>query len=77
MPIYEYRCLKCDSITERLVQLSERMNQKCDKCLEIMSQLVSKPNVRFVGTGFYENDYKEVQHGQDTQSTNDTEEVLG
>jgi len=32
MPIYEYRCKKCDNNFEKLVSLSSKDKIKCPKC---------------------------------------------
>jgi len=60
MPRYEYKCSKCDKITEYVLSIEDR-NRKliCPFCEGILGKKVSMPSSpKFTGTGFYETDYK-------------------
>ena len=57
MPIYEYNCEKCgkfelrQSINEEPLKIHTTCGSKVEK-------LFSVPQLNFVGSGFYVNDYK-------------------
>ena len=46
MPLYEYQCKKCHSLTERIQKFSDPLEQ-----------LISAAAVRFKGSGWYVTDY--------------------
>lgn len=57
MPIFEYLC--CDCAEEFEVVVSGKEPEKCPYCNGEIKKLVSLPSKpKFVGPGFYENDYK-------------------
>ena len=60
MPIYVYKCTKCDVVKETLVRrrISHGEVISCEKCGTIMQQQLTAPNVQFKGTGFYATDFK-------------------
>lgn len=39
MPFYDFKCKKCEKITERRCLITDRGNQKCDKCDELLEQI--------------------------------------
>ncbi len=59
MPIYEYECAKCGHEFEALQKISEGPLRKCPKCGALrLKRLVSAPQFRLKGTGWYETDFK-------------------
>ena len=66
MPLYEYKCKDCGSLTEIQHGMSEIPKEKnCLSCnspdtFKIIS-VTSRPQFR--GTGFYETDYKSKEKG--------------
>lgn len=59
MPIYEYKCPKCDTSIDIKRDVDDRDKvAKCPKCKKPMERQISAPGLRFIGSGFYENDYK-------------------
>lgn len=63
MPIYEYLCDKeeggCGERVEEIQKFSDKPLKKCPKCSKnVLRRLFGNPNFMFVGTGFYETDYK-------------------
>ena len=63
MPIYEYRCKSCGYEFSDKQTVDDRYKPKEEACPEcnISGQVILRlgtPAVRFVGSGFYENDYK-------------------
>lgn len=59
MPIYEYACQKCGHQFEALQKVSEGPLRKCPECGELrLKRLISAPQFRLKGTGWYETDFK-------------------
>ena len=59
MPIYEYQCQKCGHEFEALQKVSDGALQKCpDMRRAPLKRLVSAPQFRLKGTGWYETDFK-------------------
>ncbi len=57
MPLYEYQCKKCHSLTERIQKFSDPPLTVCPHCGGEMEQLLSAPAVQFKGSGWYVTDY--------------------
>jgi putative FmdB family regulatory protein len=58
MPIFDFKCKECSEQKERLVK-SGTETVECPSCGGRMEKQLSAPNVKFVGSGFYETDYKQ------------------
>lgn len=59
MPIYEYECAKCGHAFEALQKVTEGALRKCPACGALrLRRLVSAPQFRLKGTGWYETDFK-------------------
>ena len=59
MPIYEYRCSACGHYLEALQKMSEGPLRKCPECGKSqLKRLVSAPQFRLKGSGWYETDFK-------------------
>jgi putative FmdB family regulatory protein len=59
MPIYEYRCAACGHHLEALQKMSEAPLRKCPDCGKSqLRRLVSAPQFRLKGSGWYETDFK-------------------
>ena len=59
MPIYEYRCGACGHHLEALQKMSEAPLRKCPDCGKSqLRRLVSAPQFRLKGSGWYETDFK-------------------
>lgn len=59
MPIYEYRCAACGHVLEALQKMSEAPMRKCPECGKSqLKRLVSAPQFRLKGSGWYETDFK-------------------
>lgn len=59
MPIYEFKCDKCDILTETNIPgWKEGQGPDCHKCNEKMRKLISMPAISLKGSGFYKTDYK-------------------
>lgn len=57
MPLYEYQCRKCHSLTERIQKFSDPPLAICPHCGGELEQLISAPAVQFKGSGWYVTDY--------------------
>ncbi len=59
MPIYEYKCQECDHYFEALQRIGEKLLTDCHHCnAKKLKRLVSAPNFRLKGKGWYETDFK-------------------
>jgi putative FmdB family regulatory protein len=59
MPIYEYRCSACGHHLEALQKMSDAPLRKCPDCGKSqLRRLVSAPQFRLKGSGWYETDFK-------------------
>ena len=58
MPIYEYRCKKCDSTFEVLLNASDKEPAKCDECgSKRIGRIMSQTSFVLKGSGWYKTDY--------------------
>jgi putative FmdB family regulatory protein len=59
MPIYEYRCAACGHPLEVLQKMTDAPLRKCPSCGKAqLKRLVSAPQFRLKGSGWYETDFK-------------------
>ena len=59
MPIYEYRCDACGHYLDALQKIADAPLRDCPSCGEsTLRRLVSAPNFRLKGSGWYETDFK-------------------
>ena len=60
MPIYEYQCDSCGHVFDALQKMSDDPLTLCPNCgAETLRKLVSAPNFRLKGAGWYETDFKD------------------
>jgi len=57
VPLYEYQCKKCHSLSERIQKFSDPPLEICPHCGGELEQLLSAPAVQFKGSGWYVTDY--------------------
>jgi putative FmdB family regulatory protein len=62
VPIYEYRCRKCDEVTERIEGFHDDPLKKCPSCAGKVERLVSAGAFILKGTGWYATDYANKSH---------------
>ena len=59
MPIYEYKCSKCEHQFEVIQRFSDNPVESCPECnKKPVQKLVSAPSFRLKGRGWYETDFK-------------------
>jgi putative FmdB family regulatory protein len=59
MPIYEYACDNCGHVFDALQKMSDDPLTDCPACGEPrLKKLLSAPNFRLKGGGWYETDFK-------------------
>jgi putative FmdB family regulatory protein len=60
MPIYEYECKACGHVFDVLQKMSDSPLTDCPDCNEPeLKKLLSAPNFRLKGGGWYETDFKD------------------
>jgi len=60
MPIYEYQCKACEHVFDVLQKMSDDPLTYCPECGEPqLRKLLSAPNFRLKGGGWYETDFKD------------------
>ena len=57
MPIYEYRCKKCNNQIEVFQKLNDKPPTRCKKCGGRLEKMVSSSAIQFKGEGWYVTDY--------------------
>ena len=57
MPIYEYRCLSCESHFEKMQKISDEPLNVCEKCGGALEKQWSLSGFQFKGAGWYVTDY--------------------
>lgn len=69
MPIYEYKCDRCEHQLEILQKISDEPAKTCPECgVESLRKLVSAAAFKLKGTGWYETDFKDKKPKQETNS---------
>ena len=59
MPIYEYKCSKCEHQCDIIQRFSDNPLESCTECGQTsIKKLVSAPSFRLKGGGWYETDFK-------------------
>jgi putative FmdB family regulatory protein len=57
MPIYEFRCKKCNKQIEVFQKLSDKPPTRCQKCGGRLEKQFSRTAAHFKGEGWYVTDY--------------------
>ena len=59
MPIYEYQCDDCNHVLDALQKVNDKPLVDCPECgKNTLRRLISAPNFRLKGEGWYETDFK-------------------
>lgn len=77
MPLYEYKCLKCGRLTEKIEAVSGPHLKKCPHCGGKVESVISAPAIQFKGSGWYVTDYagKSADGGSKEVKANDGKEA--
>ncbi len=75
MPLYEYKCNKCEHLFERIQKFSDPPLTVCPKCGGDVEQLISPPAIQFKGSGWYVTDYAKKSGTSAPSSANGKSEV--
>ncbi len=65
MPLYEYRCLKCDRHTDKIENMNGPHLKKCPHCGGKVESVITAPAIQFKGSGWYVTDYGRKTSGGD------------
>lgn len=57
MPLYEYKCLKCHRLTEKIEPVNGPHLKKCPYCGGKVEPQISASAIQFKGSGWYVTDY--------------------
>jgi putative FmdB family regulatory protein len=57
VPLYEYKCTKCNRRTEKIEPVNGPHLKKCPHCGGKVESLISAPAIQFKGSGWYVTDY--------------------
>jgi putative FmdB family regulatory protein len=57
VPLYEYKCLKCDRHTEKIEPVAGPHLKKCPHCGGRVESVITAPAIKFKGSGWYVTDY--------------------
>ena len=60
MPIYEYKCEKCNKIFEIFQKVNDKPLKKCD-CGSKVVRIFHPPGIVFKGSGFYSTDNRKKE----------------
>ena len=69
MPLYEYRCLKCDRHTDKIEKMNGPHLKKCPHCGGKVEPVITAPAIQFKGSGWYVNDYGKKTAGGDSDKS--------
>lgn len=69
MPIYEYRCMKCNNEFEAMQKFSDAPLSKCPTCGGKAKRLISRSSFQLKGSGWYLTDYAKKGSPGDTKES--------
>ncbi len=75
MPIYEYKCLECDSHFEKIQKSSDEPLTVCEKCSGKLEKQWSLSGFQFKGEGWYVTDYAKDKNGKSAEKAEKTSET--
>ncbi len=68
MPIYEYQCEKCGTVTDIKHGFKETTSEACPKCGGTLKRLFNAAGIVFKGSGFYVNDSRKPSSGGESKA---------
>ncbi len=57
MPLYEYKCKKCNRIFEYIQKFTDKPKEVCENCGGELRKILSQSAIKFKGSGWYVTDY--------------------
>jgi putative FmdB family regulatory protein len=72
MPLYEYRCARCDSVFEVIQKFSDTPLTTHEGCGGSVERLISAPGLQFKGSGWYITDYARNSGGPEKAKSEDS-----
>ena len=75
MPLYEYRCLKCNRHTEKIENVKGPHLKKCPHCGGKVESVLTAPAIQFKGSGWYVTDYANKSTGGDSNKPEKAEKA--
>jgi putative FmdB family regulatory protein len=73
LPLYEYRCLKCERHTDKIENMNGPHLKKCPHCGGKVESVITAPSIQFKGTGWYVTDYGRKTTGGDSSKADKSE----
>ncbi|MBF0457784.1 MAG: zinc ribbon domain-containing protein [Nitrospirae bacterium] len=69
MPVYEYKCDRCDVILEKVQKITDEPLKECSECGGPLRKLISSTSFVLKGNGWYVTDYpsKDRQHSMTSE----------
>ena len=62
MPLYHYKCPKCNYEEMQYEKMENRNNHKCPKCDTLMDRVFTRmPPVKYNSPGFYSTQYERLE----------------
>lgn len=77
MPLYEYKCSKCNEVFEVLQRFSDAPVKVHDSCGGKVARLLTAPTFQFKGSGFYITDYANKHSSSPTHESGGSEGTNG
>jgi putative FmdB family regulatory protein len=65
MPIYEYKCKKCNKVVEIIKNINSDTKENCIVCGKEMTKLISLSSFHLKGSGWYKDGY--TNNGKDAK----------
>ncbi|HPR50287.1 MAG TPA: zinc ribbon domain-containing protein [Deltaproteobacteria bacterium] len=74
MPIYEYKCLKCNNEFEAMQKFSDSALSQCPNCGGPVKKLISRSSFHLKGSGWYLTDYAQKNSPKETHHKSESSE---
>ncbi len=69
MPLYEYKCLGCSTVSEVIQRMNDDPLTTCERCGGELKKLLSAPAFQFKGSGWYVTDYANKSGGDNGEGS--------
>jgi putative FmdB family regulatory protein len=61
MPVYEYRCTKCQKVFEYQQRMADAAKTTCEECSGALERLISRSSFALKGDGWYKDLYSSAK----------------